>query len=688
VTLTPHNLLAALESKLPPNEVERLLKQLRELPPNERLDILGRSRVWIQGRDNIVRNNNIVILSPVIEREVRKLLEPIENEATKFLNSLKRRYSARYEQKLDGRFEMTLKVDRIDVRQTAQGMPGCSDKQVDASQAITDSFEKEGRLLIVGSPGAGKTVLLIKLALSLFSKVGAVPIEPIPVIFNLATWSPKYVTFEDWLIEMLVSANGLSRDFARLLLRQGRISFFLDGLDELGCGEPTDTAAELRAACLSSLNAYLVRGRKVVLCCRYQEFLLMTEQTNQGAPVTATVMVRDLTQEQVRAALTHILNKKSTGRTDQVAASNILDLLGKDEDGVLIDVLRKPFYFTTALEVFDRQILSEPRGLGQVKELEQYLLCEYVGRKLYGASGPIAFGRDRTLRWLKWLARFLADKRIVTFELADLQPNALVRQWLYHAVSGLIVICVLAVAGWGTFAGLLIKIFPGRKGNRRYLFVLRKWEFWRNVIATTTVLSVLFGALLGAFFGIAVYFADSSTSPFLTSLIAWSWGVIIGVIPAGAVGIGTNLLTADIKTEDQIRLNLSALRYLRTWIQALKFGVLIGALIAGAIFLIGFILSIPSAYTITADSQQGDHVTAVWVLIVVYAIAFASIPGALGLLLGAVSVLVSSCRIVEFFVQLEHGHQRLRAGLVSNSLKFGILNVVLSSIPNLFVITS
>ena len=313
--------------------------------------------------------------------EKENLAEAIEPDVKRFYESLKERYRKRYDGKLDGRFEITLEVsENWDDEKTKQ-FTGEYDGKGQISEAfeyINSAFEKQGRLLIVGSPGVGKTVLLLKLALELLDKADIGKKEAFPVIFNLVSWSEEYEEFDDWLISVLNSGEGLSKDFAATLLREERIIFLLDGLDELARNEADEGAAKKRAECLISLNDYLDRGKKAVICCRVKEFEHMQTLTGRDAPVSAKVKVSDLSEAEVLNSLM----KAQQYEEDRVAASNLLKVLEKDDSNIFLRVLSTPFYFTTALEVFDKHIFEERNLLKEKEELENYLQAKFIEKKL------------------------------------------------------------------------------------------------------------------------------------------------------------------------------------------------------------------------------------------------------------------------------------------------------------------
>ena len=228
-----------------------------------------------------------------LERAAEKNLsdQNIEPGLKTFVNSLKERYQNRYDQKLDGRFEITLEVSEDLGTQNPRTFNENYEKSAKISSAfeyINGAFEKKGRLLIVGSPGIGKTVLLLKLSINLLEK-RKLDGQPFPVILNLSSWSVQYENFEDWLIEMLHTKEGLSKEFAARLLENHRVIFFLDGLDELARNQEKTIAEEIRAACMRSLNTYLQRGQRLVICCREREFTEMYRNQGELIPVAARV---------------------------------------------------------------------------------------------------------------------------------------------------------------------------------------------------------------------------------------------------------------------------------------------------------------------------------------------------------------------------------------------------------------
>ena len=129
-----------------------------------------------------------------------------------------------------------------------------------------------GRLVVLGDPGSGKTVLVLGLVLDLLQsrKSG----EPVPVLFSAASWDPTVVGLRDWLagqlslsypsLAMPTSTTSIPRRF-RELIDNGLIVPILDGLDEI--------PYPARISAVAKLNEAMRPGDRLVVTSRGQDFL-------------------------------------------------------------------------------------------------------------------------------------------------------------------------------------------------------------------------------------------------------------------------------------------------------------------------------------------------------------------------------------------------------------------------------
>ncbi|GLL02272.1 serine protease [Dactylosporangium matsuzakiense] len=107
-----------------------------------------------------------------------------------------------------------------------------------------------GRLVILGEPGSGKSVLALRLAQALLEQRR--PADPVPVVFALRTWNPRTTDRRQWLAATLAeqypalaAQSRWHHSVARELVNRDRVLPILDGLDEM--------APDLRAAAAARL---------------------------------------------------------------------------------------------------------------------------------------------------------------------------------------------------------------------------------------------------------------------------------------------------------------------------------------------------------------------------------------------------------------------------------------------------
>jgi flagellar biosynthesis GTPase FlhF len=110
---------------------------------------------------------------------------------------------------------------------------------LDMRQMLIETFGQDdiaGKLLILGTPGAGKTTALLSLAEQLVCGALAQSKTVIPVLFELSTWRNDNQSIQDWLIEQLYELHGGNPKAKRYeqWLDQQVLLPLLDGLDELG----------------------------------------------------------------------------------------------------------------------------------------------------------------------------------------------------------------------------------------------------------------------------------------------------------------------------------------------------------------------------------------------------------------------------------------------------------------------
>ncbi|MET9777839.1 NACHT domain-containing protein [Streptomyces sp. NPDC006367] len=128
------------------------------------------------------------------------------------------------------------------------------------------------RLVVLGGAGAGKSVLVLRLAQTLLHRRAKGSDDPVPAVVSLASWDPDQGLLR-WMAEQLADAHpqactpvpeAPAADVAFHLLLTGRVLPVLDGFDEL----PEDR----RAAALHQISQTMRGRRPFVLTSREPEY--------------------------------------------------------------------------------------------------------------------------------------------------------------------------------------------------------------------------------------------------------------------------------------------------------------------------------------------------------------------------------------------------------------------------------
>ncbi|MEU6068677.1 NACHT domain-containing protein [Streptomyces sp. NPDC047082] len=331
------------------------------------------------------------------------------------------------------------------------------------------------RLVLLGGPGSGKTMLLIRLLLSLVAEREAG--GAVPVLFPLASWNPGEASLEEWMVARLArDYTGLGDPqaghagqvgHARALLEHRLILPILDGFDEIPEG--------FRGAALDSINAALPLGQPVVLSSRVTEY----EETLGpacGVPVklsgAAAVELRPLDPADIAEYLS-----RDAGGGETVAAARwepVVRLLGTDAP-----VART---LTTPLMLFLARTVYNPRPGEQAAALPAPAdLCDparfpdpvAIREHLFDAFVPAAYRPHPRYpcRWsacqaedaLRYLARHLRQTAGGTTDLAWWQLHRALPPRTVQVVTAVVLggVAWVATAGVGRLTALLAGLDSG-----------------------------------------------------------------------------------------------------------------------------------------------------------------------------------------------------------------------------------
>ena len=145
--------------------------------------------------------------------------------------------------------------------------PGAPDAALPARISMHDVFEQlNGKLLILGEPGSGKTSSMLDLARDLLARAARDEGHPMPVVFNLSSWAETRKPMVEWLVDELSGKYHVPRAVAQGWVDADALLLLLDGLDEV--------SAEHRDACVRAINDYRAEHGFVdmVVCSRIADY--------------------------------------------------------------------------------------------------------------------------------------------------------------------------------------------------------------------------------------------------------------------------------------------------------------------------------------------------------------------------------------------------------------------------------
>ncbi|WP_055567044.1 WD40 repeat domain-containing protein [Streptomyces atriruber] len=264
------------------------------------------------------------------------------------------------------------------------------------------------RLVVIGEPGAGKTVLALLLTLGLLGARD--PGGPVPVLLPVSSWDPVRERLDDWIVRSLAAPHYNGRpEIPRALLTHGLLLPVLDGLDEI--------PESARRGAVRGINQAVGGERPVVVTCRaaeYEDLILGGAPTLRRAPVVEVVPVPP---DDVIAYLRDVDWPQGT---DWRA---VFDHLRSAPAGPLATALSTPLMVTSARLVYQRGG-GDPTELLDAERFGcRYAVEEHITHGLIEAAyasdpaapdGPDEASRwtaAQARRWLTCLARHLHDHR-------------------------------------------------------------------------------------------------------------------------------------------------------------------------------------------------------------------------------------------------------------------------------------
>ncbi|HAX70045.1 MAG TPA: NACHT domain-containing protein [Anaerolineae bacterium] len=372
-------------------------------------------------------------------------------------------------------------------------------------------------LLILGAPGSGKTTMLLELTRQLIERARNDETEPIPVVFNLASWTEK-TTLADWLAEQLNTVYYVNKKTGVKWVSENKMLLLLDGLDEV--------KQENRARCVEAVNHFRNEHglTSLVVCSRIGEYsAIQTKLSFEGA-----IALQPLTLAQVNTFFDRF------GKSLAAAKG----LLKKDE--ALRELAETPLMLSIMALAYKDKKPEELPPLKNIADQRKHLFDTYIDR-MFERPTRIkneTFAKTQTLRYLGWLAHKLIQHNLITYQIEAMQPSWLgdekqkhVYKWIVSLIFGLsggLSFGLISGLIFGLSGGLIFGLSGGLSfwwiaESNNHIQILDKLKWSWSSIRENLIGGLIFGLISGLLGGL------------LGGLIAGLNGGLIGRLNGGLI---------------------------------------------------------------------------------------------------------------------------------------------------------
>jgi hypothetical protein len=411
------------------------------------------------------------------------------------------------------------------VRETPSDQPSLT-------KTVRDTFgETEHALLILDGAGSGKTISLLAIARDMAVLASEDPLQPIPVVLNLASWSQTQPSLVDWVVSELNIRYQIPTKFGRQWLEDGNLGLLLDGLDEVNPRRIGD--------CIAAINQFRQEYGllPVAVCCRTELYTTAKDALKLGG----AVVLQPLSDEQVEKYLASF----------DPASQAVREVL-RDDD-TLRSLAHTPLMLNTIRLAYQDLPVEALRSehLDTPEERRRHLLDSFIESVFSQPAAQMAVGnrREQSTRFLAWLAVQLRRQNQSGFWIEQIQPGWLDgkgQQWIYWLLSrgvvGLLIGLILAgtaeVAGTpsgraayvisGVLAGCVLGLLDGLRFEFSFLTRLaaNRWQKWLTQGSYALAMGLAAGLVFWLVFGQILHIGQESLR--LAAGTALAYGLVFG----------------------------------------------------------------------------------------------------------------------------------------------------------------
>ncbi|HLO49782.1 MAG TPA: NACHT domain-containing protein [Kamptonema sp.] len=324
---------------------------------------------------------------------------------------------------------------------------------------IVQLFDRmDGKLVILGAVGAGKTTTLLELAGKLVNRAENDANLPCPVLLNLAERKDDSVAIADWLVEQIHLKYNIPINISQEWLNQQQLLPLLDGLDRV--------EKKRQESFIQSINQFIEgdsRPKHLVVCSSFEDY----KNCETRFRLRAAILLKPLTETQIREYL--------------IAARSRELWYSIEREPELLKLAKTPLLLTMLTLGYEEILIESWKRLPSAEAQRQYLLNAYIRRQMTREINQHWYSKGKEPRpeqlrnWLVSLAKKMEAEDLTEFSLGNLSPSWLetdkeqqVYQRGIQLITGLIFGLILglvvgAIAGeiWGFLVGLVAGIIAG-----------------------------------------------------------------------------------------------------------------------------------------------------------------------------------------------------------------------------------
>ncbi|MGD1867619.1 MAG: NACHT domain-containing protein [Phormidesmis sp.] len=283
-----------------------------------------------------------------------------------------------------------------------------------------EEFDRaNGKLLILGAAGAGKTTTMLLLARELIERIeSSRKRTAIPILFSCANWDSARTTAADWLISEMGIVYGIRPDIAKQWLIDHRLVLLIDGLDEL--------SNSTQEHFIESINTISTVTQSLVVCSRDQSYGLLGTKLK----VNTAIYLHSLSGQQIH---------------DYFQAVNIEDGIASFNDNPdTFSLLQSPLMVCLSA-LANKELLA---GSIRPNETAEHFLCRsYITSMLKRPLKSRVYQKAKkptpelTLRYLKWIATLIKKEQKTEVLIENIKLSALgskKKRYQYYLLSTVI----------------------------------------------------------------------------------------------------------------------------------------------------------------------------------------------------------------------------------------------------------